>query len=97
MSATRRRFLRLIAAGATAAAIAPATTLAQTTKAAVRPRPAAPPRVEPPDAVAEEIRKQKGYGADTLRTLRGHTLPLGSESAAVFRPTKARPRRTRSS
>jgi hypothetical protein len=96
MSATRRRFLKLIAAGSAAAAIAPASTLAQTKKAVVRPKPAARPRVEPSDAVAEEIRKQKGYVAETLRAIRGHTLPLGSASAAVFRPLKAR-RRTRSS
>jgi hypothetical protein len=99
MTATRRKFLRLLAAGSAATVIAPATTLARTRrrtapKPALTPHPAAPPRVEP-TPLAEEIQKQKGYVAEALKTVRGYSLPPGVEPAFVFRPMPARRRRAR--
>ena len=103
MKATRRKFLRLLAAGTTAAALAPAAKLANAaaeadTKPRPAPKPAGPPREEgaPPArsaAVSEEVRKQKGYVAETLKTVRGYTLPPGSEMAFAFKPLKARARK----
>lgn len=105
MTATRRKFLRLLAAGSAAAVIAPAATVAGTRrrtaqKPALTPHPAAPPRVEPtpparPEALAEEIKKQKGYLAETLKTVRGYSLSGSVEPAFVFRPMPARRRRAR--
>lgn len=109
MTATRRRFLRLLAAGSAAAVIAPATTLGATRKRttsrtapkpALTPHPAAPPRVEPaprPEALTEEIKKQKGFVAEMLKTVRAHSVPPGIEPAFVFRPMPARRGRSRTS
>jgi hypothetical protein len=106
MTATRRKFLRLLAAGSAAAVIAPATTLAATRrrtspKPLLAPHPVAPPRVEPapskPDAMAAEVTKLKGYVAETLKSVRGYSLPPGAEQAFVFEPMPARRRRSRSS
>jgi hypothetical protein len=105
MSASRRRFLQLIAAGTAASVIAPAGALAVTTarKPAVKPRPVAPPKSEPvapktpSDAIAAEVEKQKGYVAEALKGIRAFTLPPGTEPAFVFTPVHARGRKSRSS
>jgi hypothetical protein len=107
MTATRRKFLRLLAAGSAATVIAPVAAIAGTRrrtapKPALTPHPAAPPRVEPTPpvrtaALAEEIKKQKGFVAETLKTVRGYSVTSGIEPAFVFRPMPARRKRARTS
>ena len=97
MSATRRRFLKLIAAGSAAAVIAPATALpAPARKPRVAPRPAAPPRVEA-TPLPDEVRKQKGYVAEALKSIRAYELPPSSDPAYVFKPLRARGRKAKTS
>jgi hypothetical protein len=94
MTRSRRQFMKLLAAGAAAAAAGgPAGALARTTRrvrTARRPAtPHAAPAPAPPDALAVEIRKQKGYVTTALKTLRAYELPPGSTLALVFRPLPA--------
>lgn len=98
MTNTRRRFLKLVAAGAAAAVTAPAQGLARTVRrrTTTRPqpvKPAAPDHAAPSERIAAEIEKQKGYVAAALKTLRAYELPNGSEQAFVFRPVPARKER----
>jgi hypothetical protein len=97
MTATRRRFLKLIAAGSAAAVIAPATALpAPAKKRRVAPKPAAPPREEAPP-VPDEVRKLKGYVAEALRSIRAYQLEPSIEPAYVFAPLRARRRKAKTS
>jgi hypothetical protein len=100
MKRSRRRFLRLLAAGSVAAVAAPAAAVAQ----------AAPPKKAPkgtpgakspaggaakpviPAALAEEIKKQKALVEQTLKAVRAFPLPPGSEPAFTFVPLEARGR-----
>ena len=101
MKRSRRRFLRLLAAGSAVVLAAPGARVARaaapakkgskrgTTRAAIgaaKPAPAA----APPPAVAEEIRKQQTQVAQTLKILRDYPLPPGSEPAVVFAPIRPR-------
>jgi hypothetical protein len=97
---SRRKFMKLVAAGSAAALAAPAATLAATAKAARRaghPASAAPAHGEKsaPRFVATpaEIEKQKKYVAEALKAIRNFELPPGSDQAFVFAPL--RPRRAR--
>jgi len=92
---SRRRFLRLIAAGSAAAAATPASALARVVTPKKKPaRPAPGPRdgAGVPPAVAEEIRRQKTVVEQALRVVRDCPLPPGSEPAFVFAPLRARKR-----
>jgi hypothetical protein len=100
MKRSRRRFLRLLAAGSAAAAAAPlaavtsAAPAARGTKRA--PAPAARGAGKPgagravPPVMAEEIRKQKANVEQALKAVRDYRLPPGSEPAFVFAPLQAR-------
>lgn len=94
---SRRRFLRLTAAGAAVAIVAPAATLARAAapaRSAARPKPAAPaPAPGRHVASAKEIEKLKGYLESSLKAVRAFELPPGSDLAFSFRALK--PRRTR--
>jgi hypothetical protein len=101
MKRSRRRFLRLIAAGSAAAAATPAATLARAVTPKKRPAKPAPgaPGAEPPGprdaagvppALAEEIRKQKAALEQSLQAVRDYPLPPGSEPAFVFAPLRSR-------
>jgi len=91
---SRRRFLRLLAAGSAATAATPAAALTRAATAKrkdARPagRPAAPGA---PPALAEELRKQKALVEQSLKAVREHPLPPGSEPAFVFAPLRPRKR-----
>lgn len=100
-AASRRRFLRLIAAGSLAGLAASLGAPAGAADAPARrrrlPPPTAPPSPAPPPGAWEEICKQKESVAASLRTIRDYALPPGSETAFVFAPlppAPARPRRS---
>ncbi|OGF16630.1 MAG: hypothetical protein A2W00_02240 [Candidatus Eisenbacteria bacterium RBG_16_71_46] len=75
---SRRRFLRLLAAGSAAALAAPL--------AAPAARGAAAPERAAPASVQAEIRKQKRQVTATLKAIRAFTLPVGSPQAGTFAP-----------
>jgi hypothetical protein len=98
---SRRRFIGLIAAGSAAAATTPVATLAHAVTPKKKPAKPAPgaPGTKPagphdlagvPPAVAEEIRKQKAAVEQSLKVIRDHPLPPGSEPAFVFAPIRSR-------
>ena len=94
MGSSRRRFLRLLAAGSAATAATPAAALARAGKPVRKaPKPAtsekpAAPAAAPgvPPAVAEEVRRQKAQVEQAVRALRDCPLPPGSEPAFLFAP-----------
>lgn len=93
MKRSRRKFLRLLAAGSAAAIASPAASLAAVAKkkpvrAAKPAPPAAPPAL--PAAVAAEIAKQKVTVAGSLKAVRAYALPPGSDLAFTFRPVRSR-------
>ena len=92
---SRRRFLGLLAAGWATTAAGPAAALARAVtpkKKPATPAPGAgrakpavpPPGADVPPAVAEEIRKQKALVEQSLKVVRDHPLPPGSEPAFRF-------------
>ena len=89
---TRRAFLRLVAAGSAALAAGAVAPLAHAAPApAKRKRAATAAPVTP--AIRREIASQKAYVARSLRVIRDHVLPAGSELAFTFRPLRPRRRR----
>jgi hypothetical protein len=95
---SRRRFLRTLAAGSAAVAVAAALPVvpavaapeAEGPLAATTPaKKPAPRAAAPPAALKKEIQKQKEYLAKALETLRAHVLPAGSEPGFAFRPMRA--------
>lgn len=89
----RRRFVKLVAAGAALAAAAPMTAAraAEThAKAATPP----PPRRPVTAAMRKELENQRKSVADMLKVVREFQLPAGSPPAAVFRAMKATRRKT---
>ena len=86
----RRTFLKLLAAGAVAAAV-PATPRrsraadkARRTTGTTAPPPSGPPSVE------AEVRKQKKSTEDLLKVIRDYRLQNGDDMAFAFVPTKPR-------
>jgi hypothetical protein len=98
MKRSRRRFLRLLAAGSAAAWAAPiaAATTAPETKGRGRTgaKPAAAPAAttakSAQSALAEEIRKQKISVDQALKAVRDYPLPPGSVPAFRFAPAPVR-------
>jgi anaerobic selenocysteine-containing dehydrogenase len=93
MKKSRRRFLKVVAAGAAAAMAAPASAFAATARPAKRAAKSAKPAAKPapgPDAVhATEIARQKASVAQALKVLREFPLENGVEQAFVFQPLRA--------
>lgn len=89
MKRSRRRFLKLLAAGSAAAAVRPAVALAAPAPA---PRPARAPEhaAGPPPALRAEIERQQRDLEKTLKTLRDYPLEPGSDPAFVFTPLAAK-------
>jgi hypothetical protein len=91
---TRRRFVGLVAAGASAALAAPAlaatTVRRKTTRGTAAGTPAGPPPLPP--RVAKGLDEQRTSLARTLKTVREFELPPGSEQGFAFRPVAARRR-----
>ena len=103
---SRRDFMRLMAVGASAMIAAPA---AAAVKTAVKKAPADTTgrmrrsrggETVPTNGVhpmlPAELEKQKKSTADSLKTLRNHSLPPGAMPAYVFRPLAQKSRRGRS-
>jgi hypothetical protein len=90
MRGSRRRFLRLLAAGSAVAAATPAVLArAAAPKRPVRRDTVTAPRApatELPPAVAEELRRQRASLAESLKKVRDFPLPPGSEPAGRFVP-----------
>jgi hypothetical protein len=102
MKRSRRRFLRLLAAGSAAALATPVARVGAGAAPArkpgrrpvAKPAPAARPAhaATPPAPLAEEIRKQKVSVEQALKAVRDYPLPPGSDLALTFRPRQARRR-----
>ena len=86
--ATRRAFLKLVAAGSAAIVTGAVVPLA---RAAAAPAKRGRTAVSP--AMKAEIANQKAYLDRTLKTIREYALPAGSDPAFVFRPLPPRRRR----
>ncbi|MGE5179905.1 MAG: hypothetical protein ACM3PF_12520 [Bacteroidota bacterium] len=80
----RRRFMKIVAAGAAAALVQPGRALAAATKHAT-PAPETHPLSA---ATRKEIADEKKAVADALKTIRAYKLPPGSRLAFVFRAEK---------
>ncbi len=100
---SRREFMRLMAAGASAMLAAPA---AAAVKTAVKKAPAdTTARVRRTRTgeggsgnhpmLPAELEKQKKFTADSLKTLRNYSLPPGAAPAYLFRPLAQKSRRAR--
>lgn len=89
----RRRFVRLLAAGAAAAAAAPlAGTAAAKSRSAAAPSKPTPTHRALTAAMRKEIEVQKKSVADMLKVIRAYELPAGSPPAPIFRPIRAQRR-----
>jgi len=89
----RRRFVRLLAVGAAAAATAPLAGAASAKqRPAAAPHKAAPTHRALTAAMKKEIEIQKKSVADMVKVIRAYELPPGSPPASVFRPMRARRR-----
>ena len=92
MKRSRRKFLKLLAAGSAAVAARPAQVLAAEprTRRPARP-PAGPlgPAAVPPPALRAEIARQQRELEKVLKTLRDYPLEPGSEPAFVLTPMRA--------
>jgi hypothetical protein len=95
MKRSRRRFLKVVAAGAAAAMVAPSSALAETakrikstSKPSSKPAPRPAPEAAPGGARASEVAKAKAGVEQTLRTLREYPLANGAEPAFGFRALK---------
>lgn len=84
---SRRQFVAVVAAGSAAVLSQPAAVLADAAKPAAksppRPAPAAGPRMSA--AQQKEFDRQRKSTLETLKTLRDHAMPPGTEMASVFR------------
>lgn len=87
----RRRFVKLMAAGAASLLVpsAPGKTFAA---AAARTRRRPDAALGTPPAIAREVAKQKKSLADTMKVIRDYVLPPGSAPASVFRAMKRKER-----
>lgn len=84
----RRKFVRLLAAGAAVAAALPAAGVGAE-KAAPAARPKEGAHRPPTPAMRKEIEAQKKSVADMLKVIRAFELPAGSPPATVFRALKS--------
>lgn len=84
----RRKFVRLLAAGAAVAAAMPVAGAGAEEAASSPPKNAATHRA-PTAAMQKEIQTQKKSVADMLKVVREFQLPAGSPPAPVFRAMKA--------
>lgn len=89
---SRRKFVTMIAAGSAALLAQPLAGLAATRRKGAAHKPAAhakPGASSPaPSATEREFQRQRASTLETLKTIRAHKLPAGSEPAFVFRAMK---------
>lgn len=84
---SRRRFVAVLAAGSAALLAQPAVAAAAAPPAA-KPKPASSPKPAAPAMSAaqrKEYDRQKASTLDTLKTIRAHVMPPGTEMASIFR------------
>jgi len=86
---TRRRFVALLAAGATAAFASPALATGTKTTGKTAAKTGAAPMSQ---KVAKGLEEGKQSTAKTLKTIRNYDLPPGSEQAFAFHPLPPRRR-----
>jgi flagellar motility protein MotE (MotC chaperone) len=99
---SRRRFVKLLAAGSAAALAAPAIAFGADATTAKPPatKPAAAsaapsttaPSSNAPASLRAEVEKQKKALADQLKVIRDYHLPPGSNMAFVFQPMRRKGR-----
>lgn len=84
---SRRRFVAVIAAGSAALASSPAGALAQAAGPAAKARPKPAPAAAPKMSAAQqkEFDRQRKSTLETVKTIRDHAMPPGTEMASVFR------------
>jgi hypothetical protein len=87
---SRRRFVAVIAAGSAALLAQPAVSLPAAAPPAAKPKPAtahkpAPPAPAMTAAQRKEYDRQTKSTAETLKTIRDHAMPPGTEMASIFR------------
>jgi len=80
---SRREFVAVVAAGSAAVLSQPAGVLAETEKARPKPAPSAGPKMMA--AQQKEFDRQRKSTLGTLKTIRDHAMPPGTEMASVFR------------
>lgn len=85
---SRRRFVAVVAAGSAAILARPAEAAAAAAKAATpakKPAAAAPTAPAMTAAQRKEYDRQRSGTLDTLKTIRAHAMPAGTEMSSVFR------------
>ena len=85
---SRRRFVAVIAAGSAALLAQPAVSLPAAPPAGAKPKPAAPHKPAAPaltTAQRKEYDRQHKSTLETLKTIREHVMPPGTEMASIFR------------
>jgi hypothetical protein len=87
-SMDRRKFVRLLAAGAAVAATMPVAGAGAEEAASSAPKKA-PAHRAPTAAMQKEIQSQRKSVADMLKVVREFQLPAGSPPATIFRAMKA--------
>jgi hypothetical protein len=91
---SRRKFVTMIAAGSAALLAQPLASLAATKRKGVHNAGAATTHAKPGVAtpaaskLEKEVLRQRASTLDTLKVIRAHKLPAGSEMAFVFRVMK---------
>lgn len=92
---SRRRFVAVIAAGSAALLAQPAAALSATAPPAAKKKPAAATKPAGPvhgtgtpamtAAQRKEYERARKSTLDTLKVIRGHEMPPGTEMASIFR------------
>jgi len=84
---SRREFVAVVAAGSAAVLSQPAGVLADAAAPSgkARPKPAPAPAAKMTAAQQKEFDRQRKSTLETLKTIRDHAMPPGTEMAAVFR------------
>jgi secreted PhoX family phosphatase len=97
MKSSRRRFLKLVAAGSAAVIASNVVPVGAATASKPATTKSGSRTSSRSAGVEAEIKKQKGFLTAALKAIRDYDLPPGSEQAFVFAPIKAAPRHARSS
>lgn len=85
---SRRRFVTLVAAGSAALIANSAGAVAPKGRAARPAAGAAKPARAMSAVTAKELARQRGATQETLKVIRGHAMPPGTELGFVFRATR---------
>ncbi|MCC6350415.1 MAG: hypothetical protein IT347_12580 [Candidatus Eisenbacteria bacterium] len=84
-SVSRRRFVAVMAAGSAALLARPVAAAAAAAPARARAAAGAQAAAAMTPAQRREYERQKSATLDTLKVIRGHAMPPGTEMASVFR------------